>query len=112
MEFIKKNNKLSLGDFSFNYKDRTNWSLSVKQVFKDSCMICDWKETSCDVHHIIARKDNGPNSIYNAIVLCPNHHKLADMDLISKEYLQNLTNKKIQSILVELKGDNNEHLDN
>ena len=92
----KQNNKLSLGNFDFEYKDRTNWSLSVKKIFLDKCMICGWQDAPCDVHHIIPRSKNGKNCIKNAIVLCPNHHKLADIGKIEQNYLQKITNNKLE----------------
>lgn len=101
----KQNNNFKLGNFTFNYKDRTNWSLSVKKVFSDKCMLCGWNEASCDTHHIIPFSEEGKNTLQNAIVLCPNHHKLADIGKLTKEYLQSITNSKIQSILEELKGE-------
>jgi hypothetical protein len=101
----KKNNNFKLGNFTFNYKDRTNWSLSVKETFSNKCMLCGWQEASCDVHHIIPFMEGGENTLQNAIVLCPNHHKLADIKKLNREYLQNITNNRIESILEELKGD-------
>lgn len=107
----KQKNNLKTGNIDFIYKDRTNWSLSVKNIFKNECMICKWNEASCDVHHILPFSQGGRNILRNAIVLCPNHHKLADVGKLTKEYLQNITNIKIKSILEELKGDKNVRMD-
>ena len=97
----KQNNKLR-EDINFVYKDRNNWSLSVKEIFTDKCMICNWDEAPCDVHHIKPHRESGPNSLNNAIVLCPNHHKLADIGKLDRVYLQQITDNKIIS-LEELK---------
>lgn len=94
----KQNNKLNLGELNFEYKNRTSWSLSVKKIFSDKCMICSWQEASCDTHHIIPHNEGGPNCLSNAIVLCPNHHKLADTGILTKDYLQQITDNKIKSI--------------
>lgn len=56
----------------------------LRRAFSDwQCPFCDWKETFV-VHHINGRKDN---SIEALVMLCPNHHSLADGGLIVKEQL-------------------------
>lgn len=51
------------------------------------CQICGWNTAACDRHHIIPRKEGGSDDIDNIIVLCPNHHRLADFGILSKEEL-------------------------
>lgn len=99
-KLYKQNNKLK-ENIHFEYKDRNNWSLSIKQIFSDECMICLWKEAPCDVHHILPHHKGGKNTIKNSIVLCPNHHKLADMEKISSNDLQEITNTKLKIIAGE-----------
>jgi hypothetical protein len=96
----KQNNKL-LEDIEFEYKDRNNWSLSVKMIFSDKCMLCGWDKAPCDVHHIIPHKDGGKNCIKNAIVLCPNDHKLADIKTLDRNYLQEISDKKLIEVFGE-----------
>ena len=57
----------------------------ARKLFIDQCAICGWKETPCDVCHIIARKDNGSYTFDNVTMLCPNHHRMFDRGLIQLE---------------------------
>ena len=41
------------------------------------CELCDWRVASCDIHHIVERKDGGSNDLNNLIILCPNCHRKA-----------------------------------
>ena len=59
-----------------------------RKAFIDVCAYCGWNETPCDVAHLIAVKDGGPNIVDNAIMLCPNHHRKFDMGLISMEEIR------------------------
>lgn len=43
--------------------------------------------------HIIPRRLYGGNDMDNTVYLCPNHHKLLDYDLLTKEDLALLENK-------------------
>ena len=40
------------------------------------CSICGWNEASCDLHHIVPRKDGGEDNFDNLIVVCPNCHRI------------------------------------
>lgn len=40
------------------------------------CSICGWNESTCDIHHIIQKKDGGNDNIENLIVVCPNCHRI------------------------------------
>lgn len=91
-------NKYLTGNLAFEHKDRNSWSKAVKQIFEDKCMICGWSEAPCDVHHITQHSKGGLNNLYNAIVLCPNHHKLADTNKISADELQKLNIEKIKTL--------------
>ena len=48
------------------------------------CSICGWNEASCDVHHIIPRKQGGTNDNSNLTILCPNCHRKAHENLITE----------------------------
>ena len=39
------------------------------------CSLCGWNEASCDIHHIIHKKDGGSHDIDNLIIICPNCHR-------------------------------------
>lgn len=59
----------------------------AKKYLLQRCALCGWKEASCDAHHIIDLRRGGPNHLGNIIILCPNHHRMADEELISQETL-------------------------
>jgi hypothetical protein len=50
------------------------------------CRICGF-DMLVEVHHMIARRHRGPNTLDNLITLCPNHHTMADRGLIPVEAL-------------------------
>jgi len=60
---------------------------SIISTYKKShptCEICGWK-WGVDCHHIKQIKNGGNNSINNLICLCPNHHRLADRQILRIE---------------------------
>jgi HNH endonuclease len=85
-----------IGDLAFTYKEHSSWSKAVKRYLGDYCMICGWNEAPCDTHHIIAKSKSGLNTLKNAIVLCPNHHKLADIGILTVVELQVINSKAVQ----------------
>lgn len=40
------------------------------------CSICGWKDSTCDIHHIIPKKLGGTNDNLNLIIVCPNCHRI------------------------------------
>jgi len=48
-----------------------------------SCSLCGWDKGSCDIHHIVHRKDGGSNEHSNLTYICPNCHRLAHENKIS-----------------------------
>lgn len=70
------------------------------------CFNCQWLLGPRDVHHIIPVCEGGKNELSNLITLCPNCHRLAHRNLLSKEkLLQLLKNWTISS------SSNNEEMD-
>lgn len=69
-------------------QSRQSFQQAVRRRFVDKCAICGWHETSCDVHHIAPRRENGPHTFANTIILCPNHHRMADRGKIKEEALR------------------------
>lgn len=64
-------------------------------AYKMECAICGWNikahkknRSGVEIHHIKRIMDDGKTNFDNCIVLCPNCHTLADMDIISKEKLE------------------------
>ena len=51
------------------------------------CEICGFNKIT-QKHHIIKRQDYGSNYKENIIVLCPNHHSMADSIRYGKEMLK------------------------
>lgn len=74
-------------------KSRQSIGIVMRRRFGDKCMICGWEEATCDAHHIIPVKLGGKNKIENMVVLCPNHHRLANLDIITQEKLFEVRSK-------------------
>ncbi|MES2060224.1 MAG: helix-turn-helix domain-containing protein [Patescibacteria group bacterium] len=56
--------------------------------FQARCAVCNFDEVT-EVHHIIPVKLGGSNDIENLILLCPNHHKLADKGMLNIKDIPN-----------------------
>jgi len=80
------------------FSSRKAWAEAVKLVQGDKCAICGWHEASCDVHHLVERHNGGKNTVENAIVLCPNHHRTAHERGL--EHLLQLKEKAAQLVKV------------
>lgn len=52
------------------------------------CEYCDRQFDQLHIHHIKPRRDGGPNTAANLIVLCPNCHSQADSGAISRSKLR------------------------
>jgi hypothetical protein len=58
------------------YASRKSWGDNVILHYGNKCQICGWAEARCDVHHRIPRSEGGPHTLANAVVLCPNCHRV------------------------------------
>lgn len=67
------------------------------KYFGNKCMVCGWNVT-VDVHHIIPRRQHGTNNMDNLIVLCPNHHRLADIGQLDIETLKTTSRAAIAQL--------------
>jgi predicted restriction endonuclease len=94
-------------------KERTKNMVSVKReillAYNVSCAICGWAikqqkingkylhQKGCEIHHIDSVSSGGKDVFENCILLCPNHHKEADLGLIEKDVLLSyvIKNKEI-----------------
>lgn len=93
-------------------------SKTIIYRYSGRCAICGWRATEDlitspsgskqyaygnEIHHIVSVKNGGKATEDNLILLCPNHHKQADLGLISLEELRKyviapLTDKEKQSM--------------
>lgn len=58
------------------YKTRSAWAKAAIRAYGNACQICGWSVARCDVHHRKAKADGGLHTLDNAIVLCPNCHRV------------------------------------
>jgi hypothetical protein len=58
------------------YRTRHAWAKAALRHYGNRCEKCGWCEGRCDVHHRNPKAAGGLHTIENAIVLCPNHHRL------------------------------------
>jgi predicted restriction endonuclease len=77
----------------------------VYQAYGFKCAICGWQATENiivvngklqyargnAIHHITPIRENGKETAENLILLCPNHHKQADMGVIRRDKLRHYT---------------------
>lgn len=80
-------------------------ALKLYAAYKWKCAICGWQATEetisykgkiqyahgNEIHHITPVHDGGGDEWQNVILLCPNHHKQADLGLINQETLRTYT---------------------
>lgn len=71
-----------------SYRLNSTFRKAIRQCFHDRCSLCGWSETPCDVAHIIASKDGGTDTLDNVTMLCPNHHRMFDLGLITAETIK------------------------
>ena len=78
---------------------------SVYRAYNFSCAICGWRATDeliiskgkiqyaygNEIHHITPIAEGGRETADNIILLCPNHHKQADLGILSREELRKHT---------------------
>jgi len=58
------------------YKTRHAWAKAAIRAFGNACQICGWDKARCDVHHREPKANGGLHTLANAIVLCPNCHRI------------------------------------
>lgn len=76
MSETRKLRPLKKHEPDFIFKTKGAWSRAAKRAYGAACQRCGWKEAFCDVHHKLPRAQGGKNTIANAIVLCPNCHRV------------------------------------
>lgn len=74
----------SSGDFRFPLNDsekaRGKYAL-VYKIYEGKCAVCKFDEV-VEVHHRKPRRAGGGDNIENLILLCPNHHAMADRGML------------------------------
>ena len=77
----------------------------ILKLYGYSCAICGWNlpnitpngviqhQGGCDLHHITPYREGGSNDSNNLILLCPNCHKMADNEVISRTELRKYLRK-------------------
>ena len=79
----------------YYYKQKTSAYIPVKVYLqKLSCEICGWSICTTDIHHITKVSDGGKNTFENLISLCPNCHRMAHRNLLSKNDLSQITKSR------------------
>lgn len=51
-------------------------AMKILKRMKAKCSICGWNESTCDIHHIISKKNGGTDEMSNLIYICPNCHRI------------------------------------
>jgi len=99
-EFESKSTKVKYCCKSCKYKyyrslmkTELNDTKKLQDILKElPCENCGWNIGPRDVHHIIPVSEGGKNEFDNLITLCPNCHRLAHRNLLSKDKLIALVN--------------------
>lgn len=60
---------------------RPNKYRYVYDLYGGKCAVCGFDEV-LEIHHIVPKYLGGGNQLSNLIVLCPNHHALADRGML------------------------------
>ena len=58
------------------YKTRHGWAKAAIREYGNKCDQCGWDAARCDVHHRVPKSLGGLHTLDNAIVLCPNCHRV------------------------------------
>lgn len=58
------------------YKTRHGWAKAAIRYYGNKCERCGWNAARCDVHHREPKSFGGRHTLENAIVLCPNCHRI------------------------------------
>lgn len=94
-----------MGAISKRANNHNAIALQVYAAYNCKCAICNWQATEetisyrgkiqyahgNEIHHITPIREGGGDGWRNVILLCPNHHKQADMGILSREALEAYT---------------------
>jgi hypothetical protein len=97
-------------NYRIKKKSNNPFDRKLEELIREyPCEICNWSEYTRDVHHIIPVSKDGKSVINNLISLCPNHHKMADHNLFSQDYLLKIAkfrtiSSSLESLLIKIKS--------
>lgn len=94
---VCQDNGKRVGRKRSNTYDYQKFISEIKNERGNRCQLCGWAEAAVDAHHIVQVKDGGLNIKENIIVLCPNHHRMADHKKISKEDMYKIMGRFLDS---------------
>lgn len=96
-------NSLKYSTEESKLRNTNKWHKKAEQIKKDSKYLCEvcfdkgiYNYSDLEVHHIIKLREDKTKLLdnYNLICLCRSCHKLADAEMINKNYLLNLAKKR------------------
>lgn len=112
---IRMPNENSLNKIKLRTKNMRTVKQEILAAYNSSCVICGWKieqkysygkylhQSGCEIHHINPVSNGGKDVFENCILLCPNHHKEADLGIISKSLLFSYVLKDKEEIIEQNK---------
>ena len=103
--------KKRIGNIADRAKRVNFLAQAIYKAYGCKCAICHWRATEelisvngkiqyaygNEIHHITPISEGGTETLDNIILLCPNHHKQADLGLIDRETLRSYTKPFILS---------------
>lgn len=87
---IGKNNRMGLKDPKSILDVSKRTLTKILDRMGCGCSICGWNEATCDVHHIIPKKQHGSDMNDNLCILCPNCHRKVHDHKIETSSLKNV----------------------
>lgn len=100
-------------------KDVSNPRAIMINFWGRKCAICHWQGVKGqysygnEIHHIVPVREGGRNSVSNLILLCPNHHMMADRGTLTRDELQTFVESVVapsERVRPALQLDINEYL--
>lgn len=88
--------------WQYQKSNRLDENLRIATLLRDNytCQECGKQRVRLEVHHIIPRRFNGNNSIYNLITLCSDcHNNISGIELsVSKKYQKMIEGKNVNLV--------------
>lgn len=87
IEKIGKHNRMGTKNPNSILDMSSRTTMKILKRLNLSCSNCGWNESTCDIHHIIPKKEGGKDTNDNLCVLCPNCHRLVHTKKLSSDKL-------------------------